>query len=1217
MLHPPVHKTKQLDQTARSPETMARVSRQNSRTASNNHGIVHHGERSWPSRFGEEDSATHSRLGNQAILRKLAASKSAAMLEPLWIQTKLAVNQLGDRYEMEADRVADQVVRKPSAPARITALHAEPAVQRKCACGGSCSKCQEDSLWEHDQNIQTKLTVNTIGDAFEQQADRMAEQVVSPHVLTPSAPQDGKSAGVAGPFPPVPSPIKSSLMRTHHPAGVPNQPVHTPDGIESRIAASRDAGSPLPRHSRQFMENSFQSDFANVRIHADSEANSLSHQLHAHAFTVGRDVFFASGQYQPGTPAGDRLLAHELTHVLQQGHANSLSNARSSHVQRDAYNSTYDLTPLEATTPNFVSRYQPPQADPLYFWDINDTGNTVLPICHGCHQPDEQSNFQTNRKATPRVEVTEGNIYCWAVNELWKAHVDDRRILDMLQRRQDAQLTALWNSQQVTLVNTVRSGADREHKTRFEGSATARNRFADYLVSTWNQIIDTLNGKSVDWLVDEIDAILRSGHIPGGATLITDPDTFAQAEGATVNDRYIVDHGTRATTVGVGFEWAGKRMKVVADPLVFEVIGHEGIYFNISKYDFEKTEPAMAHFAAAVAEGTSITSSAGSFIKGFLNGLAAPVKMAGAVAGNVVDGLTQAQAAFYQWIGIDGYPYTCWGPVCREYTECTDVQHRNPQDCKNDAQEKALKEATIILPLYEEGRDCVRGDKEACGGIASIAFGLAAERLGKLSERDFEGTLANTADAGASHSEVEFEEEQIREEIDRPRPRDRKLPRKKRKTKPADEPKEHAADLPAKPKTPPLNAREAAAAADELAKRNAVVKAATSGNNRLKLSLDGEEHGVAPFGKGKDAGFIMCSDTCPFVALKLDELKEVLPKDSDLFHDVENYRKHLRILDAELKDGSIRDNAADNAAAEIVAELRKYAGKDPALVRILKMSPDEIRSNRAALRKELAASPKINDSAAARDARTKAAEQANAAKKQPRGTDPRDQAAIDKDPGTSKTPGKTALSTASKEHPLEQDVTANIDEIDSVGGTKDIKEARRRALSLDDREFLEAPTNQKVKWTRERVDLRDVLDRIAGKKPRKRVARKSVSISMQEIRDGKVTARNSGEYGALWGRTFGEIDEVRTIGERIVEDMKDKDTRSPGDLKNELNSRLWDEFRNPKTPEGRAVADAIERSGFGVVDVGGNTVLRALTAKELTSRGFSFVRGQGWIKRKP
>jgi hypothetical protein len=67
------------------------------------------------------------------------------------------------------------------------------------------------------------------------------------------------------------------------------------------------------------MESAFGQDFSGVRVHTDSKAGSLSENLHARAFTVGRDIAFASGEYRPGTLIGDALIAHELAHVVQQG----------------------------------------------------------------------------------------------------------------------------------------------------------------------------------------------------------------------------------------------------------------------------------------------------------------------------------------------------------------------------------------------------------------------------------------------------------------------------------------------------------------------------------------------------------------------------------------------------------------------------------------------------------------------------------------------------------------------------------------------------------------------------------------------------------------------------------------------------------------------------------------------------------------------------------
>ena len=88
--------------------------------------------------------------------------------------------------------------------------------------------------------------------------------------------------------------------------------------LEGRLASQRGRGQPLPGEVRSFMEPRFGADFGDVRVHTDAEAAQLSRDLHAQAFTHGRDVYFGAGRYAPETDAGKRLLAHELTHVVQQ-----------------------------------------------------------------------------------------------------------------------------------------------------------------------------------------------------------------------------------------------------------------------------------------------------------------------------------------------------------------------------------------------------------------------------------------------------------------------------------------------------------------------------------------------------------------------------------------------------------------------------------------------------------------------------------------------------------------------------------------------------------------------------------------------------------------------------------------------------------------------------------------------------------------------------------
>lgn len=85
------------------------------------------------------------------------------------------------------------------------------------------------------------------------------------------------------------------------------------------INASKNSGNPLPDHTKSFMENRFGYDFSDVKIHTGNDAVNMSRDLNAKAFTIGRDIYFNQGNFSPDTSDGKQLLAHELTHTLQQG----------------------------------------------------------------------------------------------------------------------------------------------------------------------------------------------------------------------------------------------------------------------------------------------------------------------------------------------------------------------------------------------------------------------------------------------------------------------------------------------------------------------------------------------------------------------------------------------------------------------------------------------------------------------------------------------------------------------------------------------------------------------------------------------------------------------------------------------------------------------------------------------------------------------------------
>ncbi|WP_206610970.1 eCIS core domain-containing protein [Mariniphaga sediminis] len=92
-----------------------------------------------------------------------------------------------------------------------------------------------------------------------------------------------------------------------------------PAGFESGLNGSKGSGSPLPSGVKSQMESGFGTDFSNVRIHTDSGAAQMSRQIGAQAFTHGSDIYFNEGKFNPASESGQHLIAHELTHTVQQG----------------------------------------------------------------------------------------------------------------------------------------------------------------------------------------------------------------------------------------------------------------------------------------------------------------------------------------------------------------------------------------------------------------------------------------------------------------------------------------------------------------------------------------------------------------------------------------------------------------------------------------------------------------------------------------------------------------------------------------------------------------------------------------------------------------------------------------------------------------------------------------------------------------------------------
>ena len=180
---------------------------------------------------------------------------------------------------------------------------------------------QEENVFSASESIATptiqpKLSVNAPGDEHEKEADAMADKVVQ-RMAAPEKEEDKihkkGTDDIHRKCDNCEEEEKVQRKADGSGGGV------APNYVTQQINASKGGGTALNDKTRGDMESSFGTDFSNVRIHNDSQAADLSQNLNAHAFTHGSDIYFNEGKFSPESSDGQRLLAHELTHVVQQG----------------------------------------------------------------------------------------------------------------------------------------------------------------------------------------------------------------------------------------------------------------------------------------------------------------------------------------------------------------------------------------------------------------------------------------------------------------------------------------------------------------------------------------------------------------------------------------------------------------------------------------------------------------------------------------------------------------------------------------------------------------------------------------------------------------------------------------------------------------------------------------------------------------------------------
>ncbi|MEH1771546.1 eCIS core domain-containing protein [Nostoc sp.] len=232
------------------------------------------------------------------------------------MQAKLTIGSVGDKYEQEADRTAQLVVQRmnaPSQPDRSQVIGREAMPEAELQKKPEISTIQRQEMpkeKEEEQQAEVKQETDSLqlqkkcGGCEKKEEDNLAQM----------KPETGTFPQEELPKDEEKEELTMQLLAEHQPAegGMAATPK-----LETSIQQKRGKGQPLSDKLREPMEQAFGKDFSGVRVHADAQSDQINRSIQARAFTTGQDIFF-KGEYASGSKQGQELLAHELTHVVQQ-----------------------------------------------------------------------------------------------------------------------------------------------------------------------------------------------------------------------------------------------------------------------------------------------------------------------------------------------------------------------------------------------------------------------------------------------------------------------------------------------------------------------------------------------------------------------------------------------------------------------------------------------------------------------------------------------------------------------------------------------------------------------------------------------------------------------------------------------------------------------------------------------------------------------------------
>jgi hypothetical protein len=265
---------------------------------------------------------------------RASESTEASFFSPIPVQARLSVSMPGDPFEREAESTADRVMSMPDPPTHQSETTASNLDGEQSLIARKENNVEEE---REEPVVQAKRT-NAV-QRFEDEDAEHAHGASTHGVLAHGASAHGASGDRCACAQPR---LMRKNIAMHHSDIVQRSgrgPPLANREFEHTLRNAQGGGEALPEQTRGFMEDRFGADFSGVRVHHDGRAQEMTRSIHAHAFTYGSDIYFNSGRYDPDSSAGKSLLAHELTHTIQQG-ASAVRPSTSGHsftpVQRSA-----------------------------------------------------------------------------------------------------------------------------------------------------------------------------------------------------------------------------------------------------------------------------------------------------------------------------------------------------------------------------------------------------------------------------------------------------------------------------------------------------------------------------------------------------------------------------------------------------------------------------------------------------------------------------------------------------------------------------------------------------------------------------------------------------------------------------------------------------------------------------------------------------------------